>query len=142
VKRAVEKGGSCWRVAARCEVSVSFVVKLMQRWREHGTLTPEPMGGRKPQRPAGHAERVRALVAADPDLTIDGLRRRLADEGVTVGGSVVGRTLLALGLTLKTYGPPRWQVGRCWLGSVVRKRIRRSGASAGAMMEIRASWSS
>jgi transposase len=129
-------------VAARYEVSVSFVVKLMQRWRERGTLTPEPMGGRKPQRLAGHAERVRALVAADPDLTIDGLRRRLADEGVTVGGSVVGRTLLALGLTLKTYGPPRWQVGRCWLGSVVRKRIRRSGASAGAMMEIRASWSS
>jgi transposase len=98
VKRAVEKGGSCWRVAARYEVSVSFVVKLMQRWRERGTLTPEPMGGRKPQRPAGHAERVRALVAADPDLTIDGLRRHLADEGVTVGGSAPGRTLLALGL--------------------------------------------
>ena len=83
VKRAVEKGGSCRQVAAQYEVSVSFVVKLMQRWRERGTLTPEPMGGRKPQRLAGHAERVRALVAGDPDLTIDGLRRRLAEEGVT-----------------------------------------------------------
>ncbi len=101
VKRAVEKGGSCRQVAAQYEVSVSFVVKLMQRWRERGTLTAEPMGGRKPQRLAGHAERVRALIAADPDLTIDGLRRRLADEGVTVSRSAVGRTLLALGLTRK-----------------------------------------
>jgi transposase len=108
VKRAVEKGGSCRQVAAQYEVSVSFVVKLMQRWRERGTLTPEPMGGRKPQRLAGQAERVRALVAGDPDLTIDGLRRRLADEGVTVSRSAVGRTLLALGLTRKKRrrGPP------------------------------------
>ena len=108
VKRAVEKGGSCRQVAAQYEVSVSFVVKLMQRWRERGTLTAEPMGGRKPQRLAGHAERVRALIAADPDLTIAGLRRRLADEGVTVSRSAVGRTLLALGLTRKKrrHAPP------------------------------------
>jgi len=108
VKRAVEKGGSCRQVAAQHEVSVSFVVKLMQRWRERGTLAAEPMGGRKPRRLAGHAERVRALVAGDPDLTIDGLRRRLADEGVTVSRSAVGRTLLALGLTRKKrrHAPP------------------------------------
>jgi transposase len=59
------------------------------------------MGGRKPQRLAGHAVRVRALIAGQPDLTIDGLRRRLADEGVTASRSAVGRTLLALGLTRK-----------------------------------------
>ena len=80
VKRAVEKGASCRQVAAQYEVSVSFVLKPMQRWRRDGTLAPEPMGGRKPRRLAGHAERVRALIAAEPDLTIDGLRRRLADE--------------------------------------------------------------
>jgi len=81
-------------VPAQYEVSVSFVVKLMQRWRERGTLAPAPMGGRKPRPLAGHAERVRALVAAVLDLTIDGLRRHLADEGVTVEC-----TLLAFGLT-------------------------------------------
>ena len=42
----------------------------------------------------------------------------------------------------ETYGPPRWQAVCIWLGSVVRKRIRRSGTAAVAMMEIRASWSS
>jgi len=104
VKRAVAKGGSCRQVAARYEVSVSFVVKLMQRWRERGTLTPAPMGGREPRRLAGHAERVRALVAAYPDLTIDGLRRHLADEGVTVSRSAVGRTLLAKGNRGKPQG--------------------------------------
>ena len=101
VKRAVEKSASYRQMAAQYEVSVSFVVKLMQRWRRDGTLTPAPMGGRKPQRLAGHAERVRALVAGYPDLTIDGVRRRLAYEGVTVSRSAVGRNLLALGLTRK-----------------------------------------
>lgn len=44
--------------------------------------------------------------------------------------------------TLKTYGPPRWQVGCVRLCSVVHKRIRRSGTLALAMMEIRAPWPS
>jgi hypothetical protein len=52
VKRAVEKGASCRRVVAPYEVSVGFVVKLMQRWREHGTLAAERIGGRRPQQPA------------------------------------------------------------------------------------------
>ena len=54
-------------MAAQYEVSVSFVVKLMQRWRKRGTLTAGSMGGRKPQRLAGHAGRVRVLIAADVD---------------------------------------------------------------------------
>lgn len=101
VKRAVENGGSCRQAAAQFEVSVSFVVKLMQRWREHGTLAARPLGGRKPRQLAAHGERVRALIAGEPDLTIDALRRRLADEGIVASRSAVGRTLLALGLTRK-----------------------------------------
>ncbi len=49
VKRAVEKGGSCRQVAAQYEVSVSFVVKLMQRWRERGTLAAEHTGTTSPK---------------------------------------------------------------------------------------------
>ncbi len=51
------------------------------------------MSERKPQRLAGPAERVRALIAADPDLAIDGLHRRFADEGVTVSRPAMGRSL-------------------------------------------------
>jgi transposase len=38
VVRTVEGGASRRATAAKCEVSVSFVVKLMQRWSSWGTL--------------------------------------------------------------------------------------------------------
>jgi len=97
----VTNGASCRQAAAPFEVGVSFVVELMQRWRRQGTLAARPLGGRKPRRPAAHGERVRALVAGEPDPTIDALQRRLAEEGIVASRSAVGRTLLALGLTRK-----------------------------------------
>jgi hypothetical protein len=44
---------------------------------------------------------VRALVAAEPDLTIAELRHRLAAEGIAVSRSGLGRFLIATGLTRK-----------------------------------------
>jgi transposase len=101
VVRAVEAGLSRRAVAAKFEVSVSFVVKLMQRWRVRGTLEPERIGGRKRAKLAGHAERVQALLAAEPDLTITELRSRLAAAGIAVSRSALGRFLIAAGLTRK-----------------------------------------
>jgi transposase len=83
------------------EVSPSFVIKLMQRWRRHGTLRPERIGGHKRAKLAAHAERVPALLAAEPDLTIAELRHRLADEGIATSRSGIGRFLIAAGLTRK-----------------------------------------
>jgi hypothetical protein len=40
VVRAVENGASRRATAAKFEVSISFVVKLMQRWRRRGTVHP------------------------------------------------------------------------------------------------------
>ena len=59
------------------------------------------MGGRRSHRLAEHAELVRRLVAAEPDLTLEELRRRLADEGIVIGRSSIDRYLTALGLTRK-----------------------------------------
>ena len=42
---AVEAGLSRRAAARRFEVSGSFVVKLMQRWRRGGTAAPERYGG-------------------------------------------------------------------------------------------------
>jgi transposase len=56
VVRAVEAGASRRATAARFEVSPSFVIKLVQRWRQHGTVQPE-RGGRKRAKLAVHAER-------------------------------------------------------------------------------------
>jgi transposase len=62
--RAVEAGASRQASAAKFEVSPGCVVKLVQRWRQKGTLEPDPVGGGRPPKRADHAERVHALLAA------------------------------------------------------------------------------
>ena len=66
VVRWVESGASRRTTAAKFEVSVSFVVKLWQRWRQRGTVQADRLGGGRRSPLAAHAERVQALVAAAP----------------------------------------------------------------------------
>ena len=112
IVRAVEAGLSRRAAAAKFEVSVSCVVKLMQRWRRRGTVQPDRIGGAKRATLAAHAERVHALLAAEPDLTIADLRSRLAAAGIVASRAASGRFLIAAGLTRKTdaarrrAGPP------------------------------------
>jgi len=47
VVRAVEAGASRRATAAQYDVSPSFVIKLMQRWRRRGTVQPDRIGGSK-----------------------------------------------------------------------------------------------
>jgi transposase len=101
VVRAVEAGASCRAAAATFAVSVSFVVKLRQRWRRTGSVAPDRYGGGKRSPLEAHAERVRALLAVEPDLTIEELRIRLAGGDVQTSRSALGRFLLAHGLTRK-----------------------------------------
>jgi putative transposase len=101
IVRAVEGGASRRATARQFAVSVSCVIKLVQRWRRAKTLAPGQIGGWKDYTLAAHEERVRALVAARPDLTLDELGEALAQEGIRVGRSSVWRFLLARGLTLK-----------------------------------------
>jgi transposase len=101
VVRAVEAGLSRRAAARRFEVSVSFVIKLLQRWRRNGTVEPERYGGWKRSALADHAERVHALVAAEPDLTLAELRRRLARAGIDTSPAAISRFLTAAGLTRK-----------------------------------------
>ena len=98
---AVAGGLSRHAAAEKFAVSASCVIKLMQRFEAKGTIAPGKMGGH--MRPAlePHYARVRALVAATPDITIDELRDRLAAEGISISRSPLGRCLLALKLTRK-----------------------------------------
>ena len=99
--RAVEAGASRRATAAKFEVSPSCVVKLVQRWHQRGTLEPDPVGGGRRAKLADHAERVDALLAATPDMTIAELKTRLAAEGIEVSPSAISRFLIACGLTRK-----------------------------------------
>lgn len=114
VAAVIEGGLTRAAAAARFAVSVSCVVKLVQRFRRTGSVAPAPRG-RKPFALAAHDALVRALVAARPDATLDELTHELAARGIRVGRSSVNRFLKACGLTLKKspFMPPS-NNGRMW----------------------------
>lgn len=98
VARAVGRGISRRTAAQLFDVSLGFVVKLMQRWNRDHTLAPKRLSAHLL---SAHAPLVRALVTAEPRITIDELRQRLADEGIEVARASVGRFLVAIGLSYK-----------------------------------------
>ena len=101
IVRSVETGASRRSTARKFDVSVSFVIKLMRRWRMAGTLAARARGGTKRYLLEGHAKLVESLVSTRPDITLNELRARLTREGIAAGRSSVGRFLVAIGLTHK-----------------------------------------
>ena len=101
IVRAVDAGASRRATATKFEVSVSFVIRLMQRWRLTGSAKARGTGGRPRHRLEPHGELVDRLLAAKRDTTLEELREALGREGVTVSRSAVDRYLTARGLTRK-----------------------------------------
>ncbi len=101
VVRAVDAGASRRSTAAKFEVSVSFVIRLVERWRATDSVRVRGTGGRPRHKLEADAELVDALLAAKRDITLEVLRQALADEEVMVSRSGVDRYLKARGLTLK-----------------------------------------
>jgi transposase len=97
----VERGGSRRGAAKHFSLSPSCVIKLMQRKSRTGSAAPAPMGGKKPYALAGHEEVVKGLVAAEPDMTLDELRAKLAERKIAATRTAIWRFLKHLGLTLK-----------------------------------------
>jgi transposase len=100
VAAAVDHGeGSQREIARRFRVSLSFVVRLLQRRRATDSLDPKPHGGCPP--PAlGPVERRRLdeLIRAQPDATLEQLRRR---GGFTCSLTTLWRALRRRDLTRK-----------------------------------------
>ncbi len=100
IVRYVEAGHSCRQAAIRFDVSPSFVVKLMRRYRATGSATPARQG-----RPPGskldvHAAFLCAIVDAEPDVTMPELSRRLeAAHGVAGDPADLSRLLIRHGFT-------------------------------------------
>ena len=101
VVRAVLAGQSRRKAARSFDISASCVIKLMQQWETTGDCLPRKFGGHKRHALAEHEDKVRALVAAQPDLTITALWKKLTVLDIKVGRSAVGRFLLHLKLTYK-----------------------------------------
>ena len=99
---SVAGGASCRARAARFDVSVSSVIKLVQRWRWSGTVAPGKRGGGRKRKLAGHEAWLHAVMREQPDITLAELQGRLAAEkAVTISLQAINETLRALGYSFK-----------------------------------------
>jgi transposase len=89
-----------------------LVIKLMQRWRRRGAVAPERYGGWKRSPLEAHAEWVRALLGAEPDLTIEELRSRLTASGIQTSRSAWAFPVRPRGSKKKTQHAPPSRNGR------------------------------
>jgi transposase len=89
---AVDGGLSCRQAARVFSVGVSSVIRWVQRLRKTGSVSPRPMGGDRGSRIVGaDREWLLSRIAAKPDLTLEELRRELAERGLAVGYGTVWR---------------------------------------------------
>jgi transposase len=108
--RAVAEGSSIRQAAARFDVSPSSAIKLMQRVRRTGSTAPARIGGYRRPLLDGHEALLRELTRAKPGITLVEIKGALAERGIEAGHiSTIWTTLRRLGLSHKTYGPPRRQ---------------------------------
>jgi transposase len=101
---AVDYGdGSLRQLALRFRVSLSFIQRLLRHRRRTGSLRPKPHGGgRHPALDQDGLDRLRRLVAEQPDATLQELRQRL---GARCSLAAISRALKKLGLHRKKKVP-------------------------------------
>lgn len=111
----IEQGATREEAAERFGVSVSSVGRFLRLERETGSVSPAKFGGYKRFALAAHEDRVRRLVAQQPDITLAELRAKLARQKVTIGQTSIFRFLRHLNLTFKKK-PSRGRAGSAGRG--------------------------
>lgn len=91
-------------VAEKYRVSASWVRRLKQRRRETGRVEPRSPRNRRVPQLAAHADRLRDLITAHPDLTLAEIRHRLA---LAVSLGTLWEAVRRLGFTVKKKSPGR-----------------------------------
>lgn len=96
-------GGTYEEIATRFAVGEASVSRLLRRHREKASLEPDPHGGGQPPRiqPEQYDD-LRALVAEQPDRTVQQLAHLWAERfGVNLSRSAMQRALLKAGFSWK-----------------------------------------
>jgi transposase len=101
VVRFVEAGNSCHEASRRVLTSPSFVINLMDLWRQTGSLQPRKQGSQRPGKLAPHREFILAQVTGTPDMTMPELPGELKGRGLTVDPASLSHFLLRNGLSYK-----------------------------------------
>lgn len=122
------------QVARRFDVSVGMVKKLLSQRQRLGDIRPQyHRCGRKPLIDAGCCRRLRDLVAARPDATLQELR---GDLGLDCTLVAIHYVLIRMGLTYKKrHSMPASKAARTW------PKVGGAGA-AGKAGSTRRGWSS
>lgn len=102
-ERVLHSRESIRKTAKRYEVSTNFIVRLRQRYRATGQLTPKRRGGnRRPRVDEAGGVWLTALLQRQPSLTLAELCSRYeAVHGVAVSKSSMDRTLQRLHISYK-----------------------------------------
>ncbi len=90
VIEAVETGASRREAAERFEVDPSSAVRWLQCWSETGRCEPKPRGGSISPLER-YAKRILALVAEQPDLTLEEIVAELRKQRIPTSHSSVAR---------------------------------------------------
>ncbi len=87
---AVQAGASRREAAESFEIDPSSAVRWLRCWTETGRCTPKPRGGSVSPLER-HAERILALVAEQPDLTLEEIVAELRKRRIRTSQSAVWR---------------------------------------------------
>jgi transposase len=101
VVAAIEAGHTRVKVAELYNMALSTVGGIIKRKRETGSVSPDKFGGYKTFTLEPHTDRVKELVAEQPDSTLAELQVRLAKEKVKVSQSGISRFLRHINVTFK-----------------------------------------
>ena len=102
VLAAVAAGLTHRQAGDRFGVSASSVSRWRMRERESGDARPKALGGdRRSGRIEAHGATILELLEGARDITIDELRRRLADMGLTFGDGTLRRFFKRHAITRK-----------------------------------------
>jgi transposase len=109
VIKDAEAGLSSKELAERYHVSRAWVDALKQRRRETGSIAPRKQTKFRHRVLAGHEDRLKALVTAQPDATLAELRNALRTSAAL---ATIWRELNQLDLTIKKNRPRRRATAR------------------------------
>ena len=101
VIEAIEAGHSQSAVAELLKIGQRTVVRYVGLWRSTGQIAPKKFGGHKKHKLAEHADKVKALIKAEPDRTLAELQSELAEAKIKVSKSALDRFLRASKITYK-----------------------------------------
>ena len=98
----VEQGASRRSAAARFKVSASTGIRWKKLLEETGIVAPRPRGGKSRSPLEAHTPWLLALIAAEPDLSLEELTQRVQKElGLRTSTSAVDRFVQRHGLSFK-----------------------------------------